>query len=381
MRILQVIESLGRGGAEQALVNILPTLQRRGHTCEVAALWPAYDLADTLESLGIVVHRLNINYRWNLFQGITTIRNLYRQEHYDIIHAHLFFATFYVAMSRMLNPAAPHRIATFHNLAYDSYPAVTPWRKIRKVIDSSLMRNCMDGWTAVSHATAKHYSKHLGISDITVIPNSFPINFCSIPRKLNRDILLSEYGIKSKDFVFIMPGRFVPEKGHRYLFEALKLLHGMRKFPKVLIFGEGPLKHEISQELGQTKLHDQVSICSAVPHERLLAIIQCVDALVMASTHEGFPLVPVEAMALSKPVLATRVGGLTDLIEDGISGLLVAPADPVELAHGLSRIMDDSALRTKLSKVGRQRIEANFSSDAVANMWEEYYCKLIESGG
>lgn len=377
MKVLQLIESLGRGGAEQALVNLLPALQRRGHQCEVAALMPPYDVAETLENAGIVVHRLNLNHRWNLVQGITSVTSLCHRGQYDAIHAHLFFAALYAAMSRPLAPA-PIRVVSFHNLGYDSYPATTLWKKFRKAIDSWLMRHWIDGWTAVSHATAQHYQAHLGLSDVVVIPNAFPVDILNPKRVINREAVFSKYGVLSPNFTIIVPGRLVSEKGHFYLFQALELLQEKNLYPKVIIFGNGPLAQKIAEHIDCQKLHEQVIIHPAIPHQELLPIIQAADALVMASTHEGFGLVAAEAMALERPVLATRVGGLTDLVKENISGLLVPPADSVALAEGIAQLMSNDKLRERLGKAGRQRIQTLFDAKIVAAQWEKYYQYLIK---
>jgi glycosyltransferase involved in cell wall biosynthesis len=86
-------------------------------------------------------------------------------------------------------------------------------------------------------------------------------------------------------------------------------------------------------------------------------------------------------MALEKPVLATRVEGLKELVEEGVSGLLVPPADPVALAEGIERLMGDAGLRARLGRAGRERIETHFGADAVADQWEKFYHSLLDDRG
>lgn len=377
MKILQVIESLGRGGAEQALVNLLPALQRRGHQCEVAALMPPYSLAETLEKAGIAVHRLKLNHRWNLLRGINSVTSLCHRGQYDAVQAHLFFAALYVAMSKPLAPA-PKRIVSFHNLDYDLYPANTPWKKVRKAIHCWLMGNYIDGWIAVGRGTSEHYKAHLGLSDIVTIPNAFPLDTLCPSIDLDRDTVLSKYGVSPNSFAIVMPGRLVPQKGHRYLFQALALLREKSLRPQVLIFGDGPLRQKIVEDVANKDLQQQVIIHPAITHGELLPIVQAADLLVMASTHEGFGLVAAEAMALERPVLATRISGVVDLIEEGVSGLLVPPKDPAALAEGIAQLIGDPLLRKRLGEAGRQRIESHFHADVIAAKCEEYYSGLFK---
>ena len=379
MKILHVIESLGRGGAEQALVNLLPALSRRGHHCEVAALWGPYPLGEPLEAAGIPVHRLDLGHRWRLDHGVWRLSRVWRHGRYDIVHAHLFFSGVYASLCRPVAPASTVTV-TFHNLGYDSYPANTAWRKIRKQLDGWLMRHAVDGRTAVSETTARHYERHLKLPPIQVIPVAVDLAsfqpFLSTNGFQNR---LSAYGVGQEDFTLLVPGRFVPEKGHRFLLQALELLREQNLRPKTLCFGEGPLAADIAAESTRRGLNGQVVLHGAVPNAELLALVRAAHTVVMPSTNEGLPISALEAMALERPLLASRVGGLQLLIEDNVSGLLVPPGDVRALAEGIARLMADPALRQRLGHGARRRVESGFSADAVAARWEAYYTALSAS--
>jgi glycosyltransferase involved in cell wall biosynthesis len=370
--LLAVSESLGRGGAEQALVNMLPALQLRGCRCEVVALHPPYTLAPDLERAGITVHRLEMTHRWVIAQGVSRLARLLRRRRYDIVHGHLFFAGLYVALTR---PLMPHvqRVVTFHNLGYDSFPADTLWLKARKRLDAWLMRHWIDRRVAVSSAVATHYARHLGVSSIDVIPNGFPMHELAIDPLIDRTEILRAYGFVPDDCVLLLCGRLIPEKGHRYFLEALDMLRQRGQRPRALIVGDGPLHDEIAAEIQRRKLDGQVRLVPAVTHDQLLRLMQACDLVVSASTHEGFPLVPGEAMALSRPLVATRAGGSTDLVEDGVSGLLVPPADPRALADSIGRLLTAADQRERLGRAARRRIEERFSTDKIADVWMQYY--------
>lgn len=377
MKILHVIESLGRGGAEQALVNLLPALARRDHRCEVAALWGPYPLAEPLEAAGILMHRLDLSHRWHLGQGVPRLSRIWRGGRYDIVHAHLFFGGLYASLCRPLTPAAKV-VVTFHNLGYDSYPANTAWRKIRKQLDGWLMRHAVDGWTAVSETTSRHYERHLKLPPVRVIPVA--VDLAAFRRFLSTDGFrnrLSAYGVGREDFTLLLPGRFVPEKGHRFLLRALELLREQNLRPKALCFGDGPLAADIAAESAQRGLNGQVVLHGAVPNAELLALVRAAHTVVMPSTNEGLPISALEAMALERPLLASRVGGLQALIEDNVSGLLVPPGDPAALAEGIATLMREPALRERLGREARRRVEAGYSADAVAARWEAYYSELM----
>ncbi|WP_457619054.1 glycosyltransferase family 4 protein [Lutibacter sp.] len=123
----------------------------------------------------------------------------------------------------------------------------------------------------------------------------------------------------------------------------------------------------------QEQLVEQVILHKTIPHEELISLVHAIDISVITSTSEGFPLAPAEAMALAKPVIATNVGGVTDLIENGVSGLLVPSGDAVSLADKIAQLMTNPKLREQLGQAGRKRIETCFSVDVIANCYMEYY--------
>jgi glycosyltransferase involved in cell wall biosynthesis len=376
MKILHVIESLSIGGAEQVLVNLLPKLCDRGLNCEVAALWSPYTLASQLESQNIPVHCLNIPSRWSILTANFKLNKLLRQKQYDIIHAHLFFSDFYTALSYPLFPSA-RRVVSFHNLAYASYPANSLWKKFRKHMHSFLIRNCIDAQIGVSTAVAEHYANHLKLKNVNVIHNGFSIDDLYSSARLNKKEIQARYQIYSHDFVIIVPGRLVPEKDHDGLLQAIKILNKKNLYPKVLIFGNGPLRCWIYNKLLKDKLFGRIVLYDAIPHEELMNVIQVADIFVLPSIYEGFGLAPAEAMAMAKPVIATSVGGLTDLIENDVSGILVPPKDANSLANAIAQLMKDDYKREQLGKAARKRIETCFSIDVIADHYVSFYNHIL----
>jgi len=371
-KLLVVIETLGRGGAEQALVNLLPALRQRGCSCEVAALYEPYPLASSLEEVGIRVHRLNLSHRWMVPQGLLRLLRVLREGQHEIVHGHTFFPGLYVALTRLFLPGV-RRVVTFHNLGYDSYPANTAWRKIRKRLDGWLMRNWVDGRVAVSHAVGEHYQRHLRLPPVDVIPNAFPTQDLQPDPALDRRAVLEECGLSGDDFVALLCGRFVAEKGHRFFISAIDMLRQRGEQVRGLIVGDGPLAGEIAADIRRRGLDERIRVHPAVRHAELLRIMQAADLLVMASTHEGFPLSPGEAMALGRPVLATKVGGSPELLEDGVSGVLVPPGDPAALADGMMRLLKNPEERRRLGAAAQRRIADRFSTEHLAEVWMTYY--------
>jgi glycosyltransferase involved in cell wall biosynthesis len=376
MRILHVIETLGAGGAERVLINLLPLLQERGHTCEVACLYPIYTLEPDLLKAGIHVHHLysRVERRWDILSNARRIMLLHEQRRYDVIHAHLLFADLYVGLSRLFGPR-PRRTVTFHSTNFNYFQGSVTARMARYLFPL-VLRQGFDSVTAVSQSVASHLREHVPGVDPFVIPNPLPSRIAPNP-DLDRAAILGRFGVSPSEFTIVVAARLIPDKAHVNLFSALEILRERGLSPRVLLAGAGPLESSLRASVREKKLTEQVVFCGLLEHDELLEVVEACDMFALASVREGFGLAPAEAMLLERPIVATSAGGLVEVIEDGCSGLLVPPGDVPALADGMERLIRDADLRRRLALAGRERILANFSAEEVARRWEEHYRTLI----
>lgn len=372
------MECLGLGGAEQSLLYVLPELRRRGHLVEVAALYPPYDLAPRLESAGIAVHRLSLHHRWSLLEGTMKLGAMLRQRQYDVAHAKLFFASTYLSLTRDMAPAVA-RVVSFHNLAYESYPAASRLKRLRKRLDAELMARCIDGFAALSPAVANHYEEHLGVGPIEIIPNAVPIDEMRALPLIDRAAVRAFYGLREDAFVIAMVARLVHEKGHRYMIDAVAQLPDDSN-TQLLIAGKGPERKRIRAQVERLELGPRVVLrTDGVSHDEALRLFKASDLAAVPSTHEAFGLAPAEAMALGVPVLASRVGGLPYLLEHGRSGWLVEPRSSQALRAAIIELQASPNLLSQLATQGRLRVEEKFTVPTVAGLWEALYQRCIAS--
>ncbi len=376
MRILHVIETLGAGGAERVLLNLLPLLSRRGHTCEVACLYPVYTLQSEIEAAGVTVHRMHsrLSRRWDILANSRRIMHLHDERRYDIIHAHLLFADLYVGASRLFG-ARPRRTVTFHSTNFNHFHG-SPTARMARYLFPTVVRYGFDSVTAVSQPVADHLREHVPGVSPCVIPNPLPLSIAPDP-ELDRDQVLGKWGVGRDDFAIAVAARLIPDKAHVNLFSALELVRERGLKPKLLLAGAGPLEAELKAAVKAKKLGDQVVFCGLMPHADLMNLVQACDLFALASVREGFGLAPAEAMLLERPVLATTAGGLVEVIEHGKSGILVPPGDVPALAEAMYTLIRDEALRRRLACAGRERVRANFGADEVARRWDEHYRSLL----
>lgn len=361
LKLLTIIETLGKGGAERVLVNTLPELQKIGIECEVAILFDTDDLACELNSLGIKVHKLKLSYKWNILEATSKLKKLYASNNYDIVHAHLFFAHFYTALSLLFNNNIK-KVVTFHNLGFNEYPANTVFKKVRKKLEEFCVKQ-FDRKTAVSRAVMEHYSEHLHLEHVDIIHNSFPID------------KFQQYKTKKveKDtFSVLMPGRLVPKKGHKFFIEAIRILNTKDLKIQYFIVGSGPLENEIKLQI---KDIDNVTLKDAIPHHALMELYNDMDLIVVPSIHEAFGLVVGEAMIMKKAIVATEVDGIVEMITNEKEGLLVPSKDAKSLSSAIERVYHDSCLKSTLSKNAEEKI-VQFDTKIIAKQWKKYYDKL-----
>ncbi|MDQ3045754.1 MAG: glycosyltransferase [Chloroflexota bacterium] len=193
-------------------------------------------------------------------------------------------------------------------------------------------------------------------------------------------------GINSDECVIAFVGRIDPIKGVEVLFDALRMLNEERFRRPRLLFVGGDLDEageptgalaEVAALADQINLRDRVLFAGSRPRERLPFYYCAADVVAVPSRYESFGLVAVEAMACGTPVVASRVGGLKFTVEEGVSGLLVPPGDPVLLANGLASVLRNPELRTRLGAAALNSARP-FAWPAVALAIHHIYQRLAD---
>ena len=153
----------------------------------------------------------------------------------------------------------------------------------------------------------------------------------------------------------------VPHKGHRYLIEAAALV--VRQVPdaRFIVAGEGELRPALERQIKDHRLEKHVFLVGFRPD--VLSLHKSFDLFVLSSTTEGLGTSLLDAMACAKPVVATTAGGIPEVVEHGVTGLLVPPKDPEALARAIVRLLKDQALRKRLGTAGLDRVRERYSAE------------------
>jgi len=232
---------------------------------------------------------------------------------------------------------------------------------------------------AISEAVAEQFA---GLPlDMTVIPNGIPIDrFCPGPSSPQ---LRSELGLTADDRVLLVTSRLTPWKGHMTLLEAVARLADRWPRLKLVVVGEvafweADYERQLKQRVAELGLTHQViwtGFRSDVPE-----LLRLCDIFVLPSLREPFGRVIIEAMATGRPVVATKSGGVPEVVVDGQTGLLVPPNDDAVLAAAIETLLIDRKCAQQMGVAGLARARELFSTDRVAQQVQELYRRILSKG-
>lgn len=357
--LLYVIPSLEVGGAERVVINLARTVDRNRFNPIVCCLNDKGILANELEKTGIRVIALNKKGKFD-FSVISKLIRVIKENNIKIIHTHLWGANFWGRIAAKLTKI-PVIIATEHN--------VDIWKpQVYFMLDRWLARKT-DKIIVVSNKVKEFYA-HKGIPTwkLEVIYNGIQAIHPQ-PVAYNPQIR-EEFGIKDNEIVLAIIGRLVPQKGHRYLFEAISSLNGQYRL-KVLVVGDGPLMANLKSQVAGLKLQERIIFTGL--RKDVLKILEEVDILVMPSLREGLPITALEAMAAGVPIIATKVGGLPELIKDNKTGLLIEPANGVAIKDAIEKLINDKDLSDNLKNNARNTVQKEFNIMGMVNKTQRLY--------
>ncbi len=365
MRIIYVLTSLGMGGAERQVLDLAQRMASRGHIVTLLVLRPRLD-EEWQTSLSI----LHLNIRktpLSLLSGMAKGRRFLREFRPDLIHGHNFHANFVARMSGMLVPATAV-VSTIHNVYEGGWSRMLAYR----LTDGLSYRT-----TAVSHAVAERFARMKAVSEkkFQVICNGIDtVEFA--PSSERRAAMRAALGV-DREFIWLTAGRIAPAKDYPNLLRAFALVHMSRPQAQLWIAGEAKRTEASTLQFLVAELGLGGSFRWLGLRRDLPALLDTADGFVLGSAWEGMPLAVGEAMAMEKPVVATDVGGVRELV--GEVGLIVPSKAPDALAAAMLDLMRrPEEDRSALGKAARLRIESSFSMGAKAEEWETLYYSILD---
>jgi glycosyltransferase involved in cell wall biosynthesis len=364
--ILHLIDTTGPGGAETIFTDLVRGLDPGRFRSVVVTAGPGW-VEDTVRSAGITGHTLAQRGRFSVGYA-RSLRRLLHTEGVDLVHAHLVGATVYSSLAA-LGTRIPV-LGTIHGQA--DLPASDKLALLRY----GVLRAGATHVVAVSEALRRTFvarSRFPGIRT-SVVYNGIDANLF----RPGRDgTLRQELGIGENEFVFGALGNVRTPKAYDVLLRAAALLAMEQPACRVVIVGDtsGRVFPDLQRLHTALGLADRVIFAGF--RRDVPQVLQAFDALALSSRAEGFSLATVQAMATGIPVVATRSGGPEEIVEDGLTGLLVPTDDPAALAGAMRRLRDDAALRLQLAAAGPPAVWSRFDRRSMLEAYQRLYDALL----
>jgi glycosyltransferase involved in cell wall biosynthesis len=382
IRVLHVITSLGRGGAERQLVNLVRNTQNSEVHHTVCYLHPPGDFAAELEQAGHEVTCLNVPRKWPWLLAAPRLRSLVLAQRPDLIQTWLFEADLSARLAILIGPRV-RIVNTLHLTSYDAdtiRAAKWPPLKIAilKWIDRLTARWARPLFVAVSQTVKRSAVRNLAVpeKDVRVIYNSIDqTTLRCAPDEPQR--IRSDAQIPHDAFVYLSVGRLAPQKGLPVLLHAFRSV--VEALPKsyLVMVGDGPEKERLAALAKELGIDQRIRFLGR--RTDVGACLEMADVFVFPSLFEGLPLAPIEAMLKSLPIVATRIEPVLELLADNETAMLVAVDSIDELAAAMIELQQKPELRRRLGAAAKAAAVTSFDSRTGLDAWKQLYRELART--
>lgn len=373
--ILHVIGSAFYGGPEKQIVGHLTRLDRdrfRGILASFVSESGRSEILSIAEERGIEVRELASNGPFDP-RGWRQLARLVKEERADLLCVHGYKAIvigWWVGRKLRIPVLAFSRGYTTESLRVALY----------EMLERFALRR-VDGVVCVSEGQRRRLeSLRVRPRRVWVVHNAVDVPDSEAPSDgEERASVFREFALPEGATLAVCAGRLSPEKGQRFLVEALALLRPSGLAPHVAFCGDGASRPELERTARRLGVADR---CRFVGFRRDLGrIFRAMDFLVLPSLTEGLPNVLLEAAAAAKPAVATCVGGVPEVVTDGRDGLLVPPRSPESLAAGMERLCASPELRMQLGAAARETVRARFDFATQTRTLVQIYEEIASAAG
>ena len=367
MRICHVTSGDLWGGAEAQIATLLPCLAKNDVFEISVVLFNEGRLAEELKLQGIRVTVFDEKAHGSLVI-LKNFLSYLRNESCVIIHSHKPKDTVISGLARLFCPSAvlvrtvhgaPEPFTGWNQFKMSLYQRLS--KIINKYVATSVIAVSSEMCDTVGYAgNAKIHCIHNGI------------DLDRVRARGKQRALRKDFGFLGNDTVIGVVGRMTPIKGHQtFLKSAARLVQQESDNVRFLIVGEGPLEGSLKELAISLGLGEKVIFAGR--RNDVCDVIEAIDIFVLPSYHEGIPMVLLEAMALNRAVIASRVGGIPEVVDHQVNGLLVSAGKENELAEACRLLIHDKSLAARLGGAARLKVETCFSSKAMCRKVTSLY--------
>ena len=353
LRVLLITSTSAIGGAEQMVLQLLEHADRERVCYEVASVGGTGELIEAAGCRGVVasdlgIRRLASPLNWRRMHGLLAGRRP------DVVQ-----------VSGLRAELLARPVARALGVPYIAWVhSIDPWRKAQHVALDRLTAGCVTRWVSVCEAARamRVQRERVPAERIQVIYNGIAKE--DPPGEGERAEARARFGLTEGVTVLAAVGNLREAKGYPDLIEALVRLREGGKRVVCLCAGRDDSQGRIPELARALGAGDLIRFLGFVEQPRTL--LAAADAVVISSHWEGCPINLIEAMRARKPIVATRVGGIPEMIEDGTSGVLVPARDPEALAAGIAKILGDPAAARRMAAAAEQRFARQFTAERMS---------------
>ena len=359
------------GGAQVLLLSKANWFHLHGYRVCVAFLYDKEGLHESWQAqypfpiYNLRARKLGTGFLANLFHllgGLGRTIKLLCSEKYDAIETFTHHSNL-IGIPFAWIAGVPVRVASNHGRIYN-FPRLL--ERVHAMMINVGLATCL---VAVSEEVRKASIKE-GVNPerIVTIPNG--ISLPELDKAIRRRIR-TEMKVKEGDQLILSVGRLTYEKGHTFLIQAIPEVLERHPDTVFALAGEGILRSGLKAEARQLSISERVHFLGF--RQDILELMAAADIFVLPSRSEGLPIALLEAMGMGMAIVASNVGGVGELVKDGIDGLLVPPEDPVELAKALNRFVKDRNARRRMALAGQQKIKREYTSERMCDRYAVLY--------
>jgi sugar transferase (PEP-CTERM/EpsH1 system associated) len=364
--ILHVTFSLGMGGLENLVLELLTRLDKDRFTPALCTLQSAGKLQEVFEKRGIPVHVLEKREGLDVSLPFRLAR-LIREKNIDIVHSHNYAPWLYAGGAAKVLNDRPLVHTEHSRVPGTQHSALWGERLVSRVTDLTVADCAYVHEFLLTTVEVRAHKSRVIYNGIDTDKYHSSVDVASKREELSLTPDVPVAGIVA---------RLVPVKHHVALLEAFKIVVRALPTAQLLIVGDGELRGE---------LEEYVKELGIVPNVRFLGtrfdipeLLRIMDVVTLTSLSEGFSLALLEAMAAEAPVVASDVGGNSEIVVNGKTGFIVPVRDPVKLADALLMLLKDRALARRMGGAGYRRVMEQFDLSKMASEYENVYTKLGE---
>jgi len=370
INILHIISKLPVGGVENQLLLVLKKYNRNKLSPLVCSLSDKGAIGQEIENTGTEVlslNKLKHTFDWTI---VKDIHDLIKKRNIKIVRTHQYHANLYGRLAAIF-AKAPCIVASVHNI-------YTRDKKFHRRIINKFLGRFTDKVVAVSETVKKDILKYdcLAEDKITVIYNGIDVNnFLNINGNLTR----SKLSISQEVPVIGTIGRLTFQKGQKYLIEAVSIIK--EKFPRIMLLmvGDGPMKEELQNYANTLGLNEHVIFTGS--RRDVPALLAAIDIFVFPSFWEGLPSALIEAMASGKPIIASDIPPIREIVDSEKVGILVPPKNRNAVADSIELLLRNKNLAQKISNNAKEKVFSTFNIETTAKQYIDLFKNILREKG